>query len=329
MVKDIKQTVVVNVHTEKKQKKKKKRKPKKKIDKIQGLVPGTGGRGGFSPSQQTMYRPQPNYNPYAQFYSGPAANNFDAIASSINENLKTISKTNLLTAQQDEDRKKENQERMIKDLEREQLMKEQQTQFEEGGRFLYGQIKDLRKELDVKNKREGKPAPLVEPELSTTFYDLTTDAIPDEPEPEPEDDDEFFDTSAIEYKPEPESAAAAEPDEADEPEGTVAAAEPEESPALENQTKEVTNQILDATNNSAFAFPEDEEIMMPKSYGALSVHDAIDQAWDKGKGPRSLEVTTLRKAVTNAVNNARANKDAQIIAKHRKLVFDRYLKTKK
>ena len=53
MVKDIKQTVVVNVHTDKKLKKKK-RKPKKKIDKIQGLVPGTGGRGGFSPSQQTM-----------------------------------------------------------------------------------------------------------------------------------------------------------------------------------------------------------------------------------------------------------------------------------
>ena len=79
---DIKQTVVVNVHTDKKPKKKK-RKPKKKkaVDKIQGLVPGTGGPGGFSPSQQTMYRPLPNYNPYAQFYSGPAANNFDAIAS--------------------------------------------------------------------------------------------------------------------------------------------------------------------------------------------------------------------------------------------------------
>ena len=67
---------------------------------------------------------------------------------------------------------------------------------------------------------------------------------------------------------------------------------------------------------------------MPKAFGKVSVHEAIDEAWEKGKGPRSLEITTLRKAVSNAINNARANKDAQIIAKHRTLVLDRYLKTK-
>lgn len=312
MPRDIKQTVVVNVHQEKKQKKKKKkRKTKKKAD---GLLPGTGGPGGFSPSQQTMYRPQPNYNPYGQFYSGPAANNFDAIASSINENLKTISKTNLLTAQQDEERKKQNQERMIKELEQEQAMKDQQAKFEEGGQFLYGQIKDLRKELDNKRERESKQKTLKEAEIVKPFYDLSTDALPAEPEPEP---------AAAE---EPAAAAAAEEEEDDdEPEGTVKAIE---SPALENQTKEVTNQILDATTNSAFAFPEDDEIMMTKSYGQLSVHDAIDQAWEKGPGSRSSQITALRKAVTNAINNAKSNKDAQIIARHRKLVFDRYLKTK-
>ena len=317
---DIKQTVVVNVHPEKKQKKKKRKPRKRKAKKDDGLVSGTGGPGGFSPSHQTMYRPQPNYNPYGQFYSGPAANNFDAIASSINENLKTISKTNLLTAQQDEERKKQNQERMIKELEQEQAMKDQQAKFEEGGQFLYGQIKDLRKELTNKRERESKQktlkeAEIVKPFYSPSDYDLSTDALPAEPEPEPE--------------PEPAAAAAEEPaaeeEDEDEPEGTVKAIE---SPALENQSKEVTNQILDATSNSAFAFPEDDEIMMTKIYGKISVHDAIDEAWEKGTGPRSPEITALRKAVTNAINNAKSNKDAQTIARHRKLVFDRYLKTK-
>lgn len=304
MPRDIKQTVVVNVHQEKKKRKtKKRRKPKKKAD---GLVPGTGGPGGFSPSHQTMYRPLPNYNPYGQFYSGPAANTFDAIASSINENLKTISKTNLLTAAQDQERKKQQQERLIKELEQEQAMKDQQAKFEEGGRFLYGQIKDLRKELDLKRERESQQPTLKEAEIIKPFYDLSRDALPDEPEPA--------------------AAAEEEEDEPDEPEGTVKASE---SPPLENQTKEVTNQILDATSNSAFAFPEDEEIMMPKSYGQLSVHGAIDQAWTLGPSPRSSQITALRKAVTNAINNAKSNKDAQIIAKYRKVVFDRYLKTKK
>ena len=309
MSRDIKQTVIVNIHDKKP--KKKKRKPRKrkakKDDKIQGLIQGTGGSGGFSPSQQTYYRPLPNYNPYSQFYIGPAANNFDNIATTINEKLSTISKTNLLEAQkQDDERKRLNQERMIKQLEEEERFKTLTS----GGKYLYGELSNIKELLKDKTNREVKQIALREPEIEQTFYELGP-----EPEPEPE---------------EPAAAAAAEPEpeeeEEDEPEGTIKTID---SPALENQSKEVTNQILDATSSGAFQFPTDDEIMMPKSYGKISVVDAIDDAWSRSPKLKSGEITNLRKSIVNAISNAKSNKDAQIIAKYRKEVFDRYLKTKK
>lgn len=310
MSRDIKQTVIVNIHDKKP--KKKKRKPRKrkakKDDKIQGLIQGTGGSGGFSPSQQTFYRPFPNYNPYSQFYIGPMANNnFDNIATTINEKLSTISKTNLLEAQkQDDERKRLNQERMIKQLEEEERFKTLSS----GGKYLYGELSNIKELLKDKTNREVKQIALREPEIEQTFYELGPE--PEEPEPEPE----------------PAAAAAEEPEEEeeDEPEGTIKTID---SPALENQSKEVTNQILDATSSKAFQFPSDDEIMMPKIYGKISVVDAIDDAWSRTPKLKSGEITSLRKSIVNAISNAKSNKDAQIIAKYRKEVFDRYLKTKK
>lgn len=310
MVKDIKQTVkqsvVVNIHDKTPKKPKKKRKPrKKKADVIQGLIPGTGGPGGFRPSIQTLYRPLPNYNPYAQFYSGPAFNNFDAITSAINENLKTISKTNLLTAQQDEQRKKENLERTLKELELTEELKQQKEKFEEGGHFLYSQIKDLKKELNIKNKRENKQPSLVEAPTPTPFYSPAKQAEAAE-EPEPAEE-------------------LVEEDEPEE-EGSVMLVD---SPALEGQSKEITNQILNASSNSAFEFPNDEEIMMPSTWGK-TVFEAVDEEWKTGTGPRAPKIKALRDVINNSIDNARKkSKDALIIAKYRKEVFDRYLKTKK
>jgi len=283
---NIKQTVIVKIDTDKKKKKKKKSKRKAKPD---GLRPGTATSAGRVPA---MFE-------YRSFQPVHPVSQFDNIAKSINERLQNLDRLNIMTAYQQE---------AVKPIEPptkdEGFTSKQMEQLQTGANQFYGLLKSkseptIEKHLEDKVRREYIQLPMAPPPIESPFYEVYSN----DPKPEPK--------AAAEPEPEPE-------------EGTVEQTF-EESSALENQSKDVTNQILNANSSDAFEYPDDDEIMMPISFGQTSVIDAVDDEYD---GPRGPKISNLRKAITNSVSNAKG-KEAKIIAKYRKKVFEDYVKSKK